>query len=160
MDFEKRLERAIERGQHQGDAQAREEAERRMGESELKQLHTQYQLNLSEHIENCLRKLADHFPGFRFNTATDERGWGATITRDDLNVAGGRRVNNFSRLEVVISPFSTVHILELRAKGTINNKESFRRTRYQKLTEADPESFQELIDLWVLEYAELYASKL
>lgn len=159
MDFEKRLERAIERGQHHGDRQAREDAERKMGEVELKQLHTKHQLELSERIEDCLRKLADHFPGFRFNTATDERGWGATISRDDLCVKEGRRANAFSRLEMVISPFSPVHILELRAKGTIRNKELFKRTRYQMLTDADPESFQELIDHWVLEYAELYAAK-
>lgn len=158
MDFEKRLERAIERGQHQGDLQARQDAERKLGEVELKQLHTKYQLELSEHIEICLRKLADHFPGFRFNTATDERGWGATIARDDLLVEDGRRANSFSRLEMVISPFASVHILELRAKGTIRNKELFRRTRYQMLAEADPESFQQLIDMWVLEYAELYAA--
>ncbi|TWU11867.1 hypothetical protein CA54_06790 [Symmachiella macrocystis] len=158
MDFEKRLERAIERGQHQGDVQAREDAQRKLGEAELKQLHIKYQLELSEQIEDCLRKLADHFPGFRFNTATDERGWGATISRDDLLVEDGRRANSFSRLEMVISPFASVHILELRAKGTIHNKELFRRTRYQMLVEADPESFRQLIDMWVLEYAELYAS--
>ncbi len=159
MDFEKRLERAIERGQHQGDAESQEETQQRVSEAELKQLHTQYQLKLSEHIETCLRKLADHFPGFRFNTATDERGFGATISRDDLSVEGGRRASSFSRLEMVISPFASVHILELRAKGTIRNKELFKRTRYQMLSEADPESFQQLIDMWVLEYAELYAAK-
>jgi hypothetical protein len=158
MDFEKRLEQAIERGQHHGDLQARQDAERKLGEIELKQLHTRYQLQLSEHIENCLRKLADHFPGFRFYTATDERGWGATISRDDLLVEDRRRANSFSRLEMVISPFASVHILELRAKGTIRNKELFRRTRYQMLAEADPASFQDLIDMWVLEYAELYAA--
>ena len=159
MDFEKRLERAIERGQRQSDLEARQDEERKMDEAELKQLHTTYQLQLSEHIEKCLSKLADHFPGFRFNTATDERGWGAKISRDDLHVQDGRRANAFSRLEMVISPYSSVHILELRAKGTIRNKELFKRTRYQKLSEADPHSFQELIDLWVLEYAELYAAK-
>lgn len=158
MDFEKRLERAIERGQHQGDVQAQNEADQAMSEVELKRLHTQYQLKLSEQIESCLRKLADHFPGFRFNTATGERGWGATISRDDISLQKGQRGTSFSRLEMVISPFASVHILELRAKGTINNKELFKRTRYQMLTEADLDSFVELIDLWVLEYAELFAA--
>jgi len=158
MDFEKRLERAIERGHRSSDEKSRQESERTLGETELKQLHTNYQFELSEHIENCLRKLADHFPGFRFNTATGQRGWGAMISRDDLGVKSGRAVNSFSRLEMVISPYSDVHILELRAKGTIRNKELFKRTRYQMLTEADSDSFRELIDLWVLEYAELYAS--
>lgn len=159
MDFDKRLERAIERGEHQSNASSREQADQAMNEVELKQLHIKYRFQLCEQIENCLRKLADHFPGFRFNTATDGRGWGATITRDDFQVKSGRRDSLLSRLEMVISPFSSVHILELRAKGTIRNKELFKRTRYQMLVEADPDSFQELIDLWVLEYAELYAAK-
>jgi hypothetical protein len=49
--------------------------------------------------------------------------------------------------------------LELSAKGTIRNKEVYNRTHYQRLTEADPKTFVEMIDLWILEYAELYAVK-
>jgi hypothetical protein len=59
----------------------------------------------------------------------------------------------------VIRPFSSAHVLELAAKGTIRNKEVFNRSHYQRLTDADPRTFEELIDLWTLEYAELYAAK-
>lgn len=158
MEFERRLQRAIERGQRKGDARARASAEQAENEEELKRLHSQYRLELSEHIESCLRQLPDHFPGFRYETVVGDRGWGAAVSRDDAG--RGRdsgRSNFFSRLEMTIRPFSAYHVLELSAKGTIRNKEIYNRTHYQRLTEADPKSFLEMIDLWVLEYAELYA---
>ena len=66
---------------------------------------------------------------------------------------------DFSRLELVVRPFTGSHVLEVSAKGTIRNKEVYNRTQYQRLTEVDPETFANMIDLWVLEYAELYATK-
>ena len=68
MEFQKRLERAIERGKRAGDARARAEAEQAVTEKELQRLHSQYRLELSERIERCLKPLADRFPGFRFET--------------------------------------------------------------------------------------------
>ena len=58
-----------------------------------------------------------------------------------------------------IRPFSSLCVLELLAKGTIRNKEIFNRTHFEKLADADPETFRELIDVWVLEYAELFAAR-
>jgi hypothetical protein len=160
MEFEKRLERAIERGQHTRDAKSRRQAEAAMTEEELKSLHAKYRLELSEYIESCLRKLADHFPGFRFSTIVGEDGWGAKVSRDDIGVTPGRqRENYYSRLEMLIRPYSSAHIVELTAKGTIRNKEVITRTNYQFLSQVDAESFTELIDLWILEYAELYAAR-
>ena len=49
--------------------------------------------------------------------------------------------------------------LEVTAHGTIRNKEIYNRVHYQLLTEANLEQFAEMIDLWVLEYAELYAAR-
>ena len=160
MEFHKRLEKAIERGQRTGDARARAEAERAVTEKELARLHSQYRLQLSERIETCLRQLADHLPGFRFETVVNERGWGAALSRDDVGRrSGGGRTNYFSRLEMLIRPASSYHVLDLAAKATISNKELFNRSHFQGLTEVDPTSFTEMIDLWVLEYAELYAAK-
>jgi hypothetical protein len=160
MDFQQRLQKAIERGQRTGSARARAEAEQVVSEKELHRLHTQYRLELSERIERCLRQLVDHFPGFQFETVVDERGWGAAISRDDLQVKAARgRTNCYSRLEMVIRPVSSYFVLELGAKATICNKEVFNRTHYQRLTEVDPTSFQEMIDIWALEYAELYAAR-
>lgn len=159
MDFEKRLEKAIERGVQARNDEGRRRAEQAMGEEELKTLHTKCRLELSDHIENCLRKLADHFPGFDFQSLIGEDGWGAKISRDDLIPQRGSGVRSlYSRLEMVIRPFSSAHIVELSAKGTIRNKEVLSRNHFQFLADADSASFQELIDLWVLEYAEKFSA--
>ncbi len=160
MDFEKRLEKAIERGQRIGQARSQSESQQAMSAEELKRLHSKYRLQLSEHIEHCLTTLPGHFPGFRFETVVSDRGWGGVVSRDDLAPGPrGRGTNYFSRLEMLIRPFSSYALLELTAKGTIRNRELFNRTHHQDLPEVDPESFTELIDLWVLEFAELYAAK-
>ena len=98
-EFEKRLQKAIERGQVAGDARARAEAERAVSEQEIRRLHTQYRLELSEHIENCVRSISQQLPGFRFETVVSDRGWGAAVSRDDFVAQGARRRgNSFSRL--------------------------------------------------------------
>ncbi len=159
-DFDQRLKKAIERGQRTGSARAKAEAERAMSEKELRGLHAQYRLELCEYIEQCLKKLPRHFPGFRFETVVADRGWGAAVSRDDVEVRPGRRrTNYYSRLEMFIRPVSKYHVLDLAVKGTIRNKEVFSRNHYERLAEVDLSSFTERIDLWVLEYAELYAAK-
>lgn len=158
-DFEKRLARAIERGHRASDERARAEAAKALSEKELRGLHSQYRLELSEHIEQCLRRLPNHFPGFTFEPVVTDRGWGAAVSRDDVNLRSrGRRDNLFSRMELLIRPISDYFVLDLAAKATVRNKEIFARNHYQKLGEVDLESFTELIDLWVLEFAERYAS--
>jgi hypothetical protein len=160
MDFEERLQKAVERGHRRGIGHREEALARALGEDELKRLHGQYRLDLSEHIEKCLQHLLLHFPGFQCETIYGDRGWGAACSRDDFRVEGrGRRRNDYSRLEMTVRPFNTSHVLELSAKGTIRNKEVFSRTHFEKIEEADPAKFVELIDLWVLEYAELYAAR-
>ena len=160
MDFQQRLEKAIERGQRLGDARAQAEAEKALSEKELQRLHSQYRLELSERIERCLRQVVDHFPGFRFETVVNERGWGAAVSRDDLQVKPNRNSTNcFSRLEMVIRPVSPYCVLELGAKATVCNKEAFNRSHYQRVTEVDPTTFTERIDNWSLEFAELYAAR-
>lgn len=158
MDFNQRLQRAIQRGEQTRDQRGRAEAEREMSAEELKGLHSRYRLQLVERVEDCLRKLADNFPGFSYQPFMNDAGWGARISRDDLNVERGRGASYYSRLEVYVSPLGTAPIIELVAKGTIRNKEAFHRRNFQQLTQADMDSFQELIDIWVLDYAEQYAS--
>ena len=60
---------------------------------------------------------------------------------------------------MTILPFSSLHVLDLAAKGTVRNKEIFNRNHFEKVEDADVQNFSELIDLWVLEYAELYATQ-
>ncbi len=159
MDFNERLQKAIQRGQRRSDDRARQDREKQLSEDELKRLHTQYRLQLSEHIESCLKTLPAHFPGFDYQTVFGQRGWGASCSRDDIRMSGGRRNNDYSRLEMTIRPFSEYHVVDLATKGTIRNKEVFSRNHFEKIEDVDDAKFIELIDLWVLEYAELYAAK-
>lgn len=159
MDFNERLQKAIERGQRTGDARLKAEAEKALSEEELKRLHSQYRLQLSEEIEKCVKALPQHFPGFRFETLYGDRGWGAAAVRDDLAFESGKRIELFSRLEMTVRPFSRLLVLDLAAKGTVHNKEIFNRTHFQQLPEVEIATFISMIDNWTLEYAELYSSK-
>jgi hypothetical protein len=159
MDFEERLQRAIERGARSAQAKRQAEAQQALSEEQLKRLHSQYRLQLSEYIERCLAKLPRHFPGFQYESVVSDRGWGAAINRDELELSRGRRSTSFSRLELVVAPYNSAHVLELSARGTIHNKEVYHRSQYQPLAEFQLDRFKDLVDLWVPEYAELYAAK-
>ncbi len=159
MDFEKRIQKAIQRGKRRSDALSREARLRELSEDELKRMHGQARLQLSEHIENCIKRLPNHFPGFQYETIYGDRGWGTACSRDDIRIRDGRRENDYSRLELTVRPFSTYHVLELAAKATIRNKEFFNRSHFEPILDADLTEFMELVDIWVLEYAELYAAQ-
>lgn len=159
MNFEDRLKKAIERGEKTRDARGRAALARELSIEELRTLHSRYRLELSDHIEQCLRQLADHVPGFKYQSVVSDEGWGGRLTRDDLHLQPGRvAVSRYSRLEVLISPFGAAGILELVVKGTVRNREVLNRKHYQKLDDFDLESFKELVDLRVLEFAELYSA--
>ncbi len=158
MDFRSRLQKAAERGQRTRGEKLRQEQAKALSEEEWKRLHSNHRLALTEHIEVCLKQLADNIPGFRFETIVDETGWGTAVSRDDIKLAKRHRENYFSRLKLVISPSNKYHVLELIAKGTIRNRESFSRKNFQRLNEVDEESFHKLIELWVLDYAEMFAA--
>lgn len=158
MDFKDRLHHATARGQQAKDAQAAAAAAKAMSEEECKRLHSSHRRELTDHIESCLKQLADNFPGFNFETVMDDNGWGAAIRRDDLSLSAGKRDNLFSRLVMTISPYSEYKVLDLKAKGAIRNKENFSRNHYELLKDADLDSFRQLIEHWTLEYAEHYAA--
>ncbi|MDA7978439.1 MAG: hypothetical protein MPJ50_06685 [Pirellulales bacterium] len=161
MEFQERLQKAIERGSRTRDERTREKQAKALSVEELRRLHSEFRLPLSERIEFCLKQLAAQFPGFEYaGVLDDERGWGGSISRDDVEItrAHGRR-KLFSRLEMTVRPFGSHHVLDLAAKGTVRNKEIFNRNHFQRLTEVDLDSFMEMIDIWSLEYAELYAAK-
>lgn len=160
MEFEERLQRAIQRGAVAAQKRRGEQAAQALTEEQCKRLHSQYRLQVSEHVEKCFIRLPQFVPGFEYENVVSDRGWGAAVKRDDADVGSGRiRSNLFSRLEMVVRPFSSAHVLELTAQGTIRNKEVFNRSHYHPLAEIDIDRFKEMIDLWVLEYAELYAAR-
>ncbi len=158
--FDERLAKAVERGQQRGSARAEAERAKQLTEEELRQLHTKYRLKFSEHIEHCLRRLPQYFPGFQSETIYGERGWGTAASRDDFALGdAGRRGNSYSRLEMTIRPYSSLNVVELTAKATIKNKEVFSRSHFQLITEVEEATYLQRIDAWVLEYAELYAAR-
>ena len=159
-DFEEKLENALARGARIRDARSRQQAVKDLSTEELSRLYTRYRLEFSEFIEQCLAKMADRMPGFAHENVVSDRGWGAAIRRDDLSMDGRRtRENLFSRLEIVVRPPSTYHVLDLSAKGIVRNKEVFQRDHYRKLGDVEPEAFRQLVQQWALEYAELYTAQ-
>ena len=158
MNFDQKLRRAIERGERVRDARQQTVAEQQLDAAEMRAVHSQSRLELSEKIESALGALGDHFPGFNYSTIVDETGWGARIVRDDLRLTGRSSTTLHSRLEVYVTPLKDAAILELVGKGTIHNREVFHRRHYQNLAELDLSSFRDLVDFWILEYAELFAA--
>lgn len=158
--FDERLRQAVNRGTQRAERKVAEARQRALTEEELRQLHTGYRLRLSERIESEMRRLPDFFPGFRLGTLYGESGWGAACSRDDfVRRAGGERHNVFSRLELTVRPYiPSLGVLELSGKATIRNREIFNRTHFEKLEEVDVEGFEQLIDVWILEYAERFAA--
>ncbi len=158
-DFESRLESAISRGKKRANWKASQERQKELSEEELRRMHTSYRLSLSERIEGAIHRVADHFPGFQQESLFGEVGWGSACFRDDLRIEAGRRTNQYSRLEMVIRPYSDLSVLDLKGKGTVMNRELFNRSFYVPVAEVDIEEFEQLIDSWAIEYAEVYAAK-
>lgn len=158
-DFESRLESAISRGKKRAEWKASQERQKELSEEELRRLHTSFRLTLSERIEVAIQRVADHFPGFQQESLYGEVGWGSACFRDDLRIESGRRTNQYSRLEMVIRPYSDLHVLDLKGKAAVMNRELFNRSFYIPVAEVEIEEFEQLIDGWAIEYAEVYAAK-
>ena len=159
-DFEQRLQQAIDRGTRQAAKAARDLAEQRLTEEELRRLHADFRLKLSEHIEHCCRKLADFLPGFRVGTVLGDGGWGAEAHRSDFGVnEKGERGEFYSRLEVSVRPYTPRQVIDLVAKGTVRNKEVLHRNTFGRLPHVDVPHLQQTVDQWVLEFAEKYSAK-
>ena len=158
-EFESRLDAAIARAKKRAELKASQQRQKELSEEELRRLHTSYRLSLSDQIEIAIHGVSDHFPGFRHESLFGEIGWGSACYRDDLRFESGRRTNMYSRLEMVIRPYSDLHVLDLKGKGTVMNRELFNRSHYLPVAEVDIEEFEQLIDTWAIEYAEMYAAK-
>lgn len=159
MDFSTRLNKAVERGRQQRAAVERQQELSQLTEEDLRTLHAQARVDLSDHIDLCLKQVADQFPGFEFQSVINPDGFGGRINRDNLRGRGRDMSRQYSHLELIIRSYSTAHVLEITARGAIANKEVIQRSQYQKLRELDLDTFRHLIDQWVLEYAEKYASQ-
>ncbi|MDE0864029.1 MAG: hypothetical protein OSA98_09595 [Rubripirellula sp.] len=158
-EFESRLESAISRGQRRADVKATQQRKSELSADELRRLHTSCRLSLSDRIETAINRVADHFPGFQIESLFGEVGWGSACFRDDLRIISGQRTNQYSRLEMVIRPHTDLNVLDLKGKGTVMNRELFNRSHYVAVGEVEVEDFEQMIDVWAIEYAEVYAAK-
>jgi hypothetical protein len=157
-DFEEQLQKAIQRGQQVKNAASVAADADAASEEQLRNRHSALRNELTEHIERCLRRLCDHFPGFDFQTVINEKGWGARISRDDLNLGRGTTRNQYSRLEILIRPFSDAFIIEISTKGTIRNRESLNRSNFRFLRDAQTPELRQMIDNITLEFAEQFSA--
>jgi len=158
-EFEDRLKNAVARGASRAESLQSAEERKRQEAEELKRYHTKYRLELSERIEQVIKKLIDMFPGFRYQSVFGEAGWGSACVRDDLVIEKGTRSNKYSRFEIVVRPVNEFNVLDIQAKGMIADRELMTRSLYQPLQQMEIERFTKAIDDWAVAYAELYALK-
>ncbi|HQX49801.1 MAG TPA: hypothetical protein PLR25_07825 [Planctomycetaceae bacterium] len=157
-NFDEQLQKAIQRGEQARMADSASAHADAATEEELRMTHSQLRSDLTEHIESCLKKLCDHFPGFEYTTVVNEKGWGARLTRDDIKLGRGNSRNEYSRLEVLVRPFSDMHILEIATKGTLRNRETLNRSNYRFLKEATLPELKKMVDGIVLEFAQQFSA--
>lgn len=159
-NFDAELEAAIKRGQQRNESRLRSERVAEMSLEEIRKRHTEFRLTLSDHIEAGLKKLANHFPGFRYETIYGSRGWGGAVFRDDIDRGTNGRTGTFySRLEMTVRPLNEFNLVNISGKGTIRDKEVLDWNFYENISVANQEVFKQTLDRWVLEFAELFAAK-
>ena len=159
MSFEDQLKKAISRGQQQGSSRREHDEKEALSADALKNRHNEYRLKTSEYIESGVRKLEEHFPGFKFETLFGDRGWGGAVSRDDITRGKtGKSGSFYSRLEITVRPINEYNVLNICGKGTIQNKEEFNWNFFREISDVSLEEFTEKVDTWILVYAEKFAS--
>jgi len=155
-DFDEQLKQAIQRGLKTNIARQKEAEKQQMNAEDQKRRHTDFRLSISERIERALKALVQQLPGFEYENIYGDKGWGGAVSRDELNIQQGKRNNDYSRLEITVRPLTALAIVNLNAKGTVKNKEMFARKHHRSVEEAEKDEFLEMVDRWILEFAQLY----
>lgn len=159
-EFDDQLEAAIRRGQSRNLARQKINRDAEMSAEDLKKRHNDYRLQLSDHIELALKKLINHFPGFRYETIYGSRGWGGAISRDDIDRGSSGKASSFySRLEITVRPLNEFNLVNITGKGTIRDKEVLNWNFFEHIADTNPSAFEQTVDRWVLEFAELFAAR-
>ena len=161
MEFEDKLQRAIQRGQERTSARANAQKKVEASKEDIRNRHNEFRLNLSDHIEACLKKLSQHFSlASIMKRFTVRRGWGGAISRNDIDRGpDGRAGSFFSRLELTVRPPNEFNVVNIAGKGTIRDKEIFNWNYFEDVLEAGQGDFKAKIDKWVLEFAEQFATR-
>jgi hypothetical protein len=155
MSFEEQLKIAIVRGQEFGQLAKDAERARALSQEEIKNRHNSFRLELSDFIEEQLKKVSQHIPGFEYETLYGDRGWGGALARDDI-MRGG---SYYSRLEITVRPLSEFNLLNIMGKGTIRNRELLNWNYFTEIADVNLGIFREQMDLWILQYVEKFSTR-
>ena len=110
--------------------------------------------------EEGLKKIANHFPGFEYETIYGTKGWGGALSRNDLDRGpDGKAGSFFSRVEMTVRPQNEFDVINIVGKGTIRDKEMFVWKHFDGIAEADQAQFVQMIDNWLLQFAEQFAAR-
>lgn len=160
MDFESKLEQAIQRGQDRNAAKNDAQKKSKMSKEDMRNRYNEFRLNLSDHIEVGLKKLANHFPGFDYETIYGSKGWGGAMSRNDLDRGrDGKAGSFFSRIEITVRPQNEFNVMNIAGKGTIRDKEMFTWNHFEGILEAEQADFEKMVDNWILQFAEQFAAR-
>ena len=160
MDFDDKLQQAIQRGQERTNARTTAKKLEEMSKEDVRNRHNDFRLSLSDHIEVCLKQMANHFPGFDYETIYGAKGWGGALTRNDIDRGpDGREGTFFSRIELTVSPLNEFNVVNIAGKGTIRDKEIFVWNHFEDIHDANQESLEQMLDKWVLQFAEQFAAR-
>ena len=160
MDFESKLEEAIQRGQNRNAAKTNAQKQSELSKEDVRNRHNNYRLNLSDYIESCLKKLANHFPGFEYEIIYGSKGWGGALSRVDIDRGpSGKAGSFFSRIEITVRPQNEFNVVNIIGKGTIRDKELFSWNHFEAILAAKQEDFEQMIDNWIFQFAEQFAAR-
>ena len=160
MNFEDRIEQAIQRGQQRSAKKTEQLKQQALTAEQIKSRHNEFRLALSEHIEASLKRLAEHFPGFDYEMIYGARGWGGAIFRSDLTKGpDGRSGSFFSRLEIAVKGLNEYNVVNIAGKGTISDREVFTWNHFRDVDVANKDEFCGIIDTWIVEFAEQFAAR-
>jgi len=136
MDFEDKLEQAIQRGQNRNTAENKAKKESELSKEAIRNRYNEIRLNLSDHIEQGLK------------------------SRNDLDRGpDGKAGSFFSRVEMMVRPQNEFDVINIVGKGTIRDKEMFVWNHFDGIAESDQAQFIQMIDNWLLQFAEQFAAR-
>ena len=59
----------------------------------------------------------------------------------------------------MVRPINELNVVNIAGKGTVANKEIYAWNQFEDISDAKLESFQQIIDSWIVMYAEKFASR-
>jgi hypothetical protein len=160
MEFEDKLQKAIQRGQDRTVARSSAKKQAEASKEDIRNCHNEFRLNLSDHIEKCLKQVSQHFPGFDYEILYGSKGWGGAMSRNDIDRGpDGKTGSFFSRIELTVRPQNEFNVVNITGKATIRDKELFTWNHFEDVLEAKQASMELMIDKWILQFAEQFAAR-